>query len=57
MKPAYTLMLDIGTRPDNYAIAKLYKYMMNNDNCGGTCGEIEVDFSNVTAYDVASYMV
>lgn len=45
MKPEFTLMLDIGTKADDYAIAKLYKYMKNNDKCGGCCGEIEVDFS------------
>lgn len=27
VKPQYTLMLDIGTRPDDYAIQKLYKFM------------------------------
>jgi len=24
------MMLDIGTRPNDYAIARLYKYMTNN---------------------------
>ena len=45
MKPDYTLMLDIGTRPNDYAVTRLYKYMLNNKYCGGCCGEIEVDFS------------
>lgn len=45
LQPELTLMLDIGTRPDDYAIAKLYKYMINNKKCGGCCGEIEVDFT------------
>ena len=45
LKPEFTLMLDIGTRPDDYSIAKLFKYMKNSHNCGGCCGEIEVDFS------------
>ena len=39
-------MLDIGTKADDYALTKLYKYMVNNQMCGGCCGEIEVDFSN-----------
>ena len=56
LKPEYTLMLDIGTRPDDYAIAKLYKYMINNKNCGGCCGEIEVDFSDQKEMDI-SYFV
>ena len=50
-------MLDIGTRPDDYAIAKLYKYMVASKDCGGCCGEIEVDFSNHTTGFDASYMV
>lgn len=49
-------MLDIGTRADDYAISKLYKYMIANDNCGGCCGEIEVDFENVREFDW-SYIV
>jgi len=49
-------MLDIGTRPDDYAIAKLYKYMLNNESCGGCCGEIEVDFTEHKGYNV-SYLV
>ena len=44
-------MLDIGTRPDDYAIAKLYKYMLFNSQCGGCCGEIEVDFSEPCSWD------
>mmetsp|Transcript_16094 Transcript_16094/g.27181 ORF Transcript_16094/g.27181 Transcript_16094/m.27181 type:complete len:451 (-) Transcript_16094:1582-2934(-) len=51
-----TLMLDIGTRPDDYAIAKLYKYMINNSKCGGCCGEIEVDFTNNEAFNY-TYLV
>ena len=38
-------MLDIGTRPGPDSIYKLYKYMIETENCGGCCGEIEVDFS------------
>ena len=50
-------MLDIGTRPDHYAIAKLYRYMIKTYNCGGCCGEIEVDFSNHNTGLDASYVV
>lgn len=38
-------MLDIGTRPENHAVYKLYKYMIKSKDCGGCCGEIEVDLS------------
>ena len=38
-------MLDIGTKADDYAILKLFKYMVANKLCGGCCGEIEVDLS------------
>ena len=50
------MMLDIGTRPNDYAIARLYKYMSNNPNCGGCCGEIEVDFSTQDGLNL-SYFV
>ena len=46
LKPEFTLMLDIGTRPDDNAISLLMKYMKAKKNCGGCCGEIEVDFSD-----------
>ena len=39
-------MLDIGTKPQDDSIRKLYKYMRQNKNCGGCCGEIEVDLNN-----------
>lgn len=45
IQPEQCLMLDIGTRADDYAIAKLYKYMLQNKDCGGCCGEIEVDLT------------
>ena len=45
VKPEFCLMLDIGTRPEPYALLKLYKQMKNNKRCGGCCGEIEVDMS------------
>lgn len=43
IKPEYMLMLDIGTKPDNYSLVKLYTHMANQPRCGGCCGEIEVD--------------
>lgn len=46
-------MLDIGTKADDFAITKLYKYMMNNPNCGGCCGEIEVDLASHSGYDLS----
>ena len=39
-------MLDVGTRADDNAILKLYKYMTINPLCGGCCGEIEVDLTD-----------
>jgi len=45
LKPDFTLMLDVGTRADDNAILKLFKYMTLHDTCGGCCGEIEVDLS------------
>jgi len=48
-------MLDVGTRADDYAIAKLYKYMIHNKNCGGCCGEIEVDLSEKQS--ISTYLI
>lgn len=49
-------MLDIGTRPDDHSIYKLYKYMHHHDNCGGCCGEIEVDFADEKGIS-SSYLI
>lgn len=51
LNPKYCMMLDCGTKPVDYALAKLYKYMDHEDNkdCGGCCGEIEVEFEE--SYD------
>lgn len=46
LKPELCLMLDIGTRMDDYALIKLYAHMKADENCGGCCGEIEVDLDS-----------
>ena len=48
-------MLDIGTRPDAYAIHKLYNHMQNNPMAGGVCGEIEIEICEKSSF--ASYFV
>ena len=40
LKPQFTCMLDIGTRPDDYAIQKMYNYMVANPRAGGVSGEV-----------------
>jgi len=52
MKPEYCMVLDIGTRPDKHSVYKLYKYMRKDINCGGCCGEIEVDMTDSDGYFV-----
>ena len=46
LKPKFCLMLDIGTRMEAYALLKLYAHMEADKNCGGCCGEIEVDLDS-----------
>ena len=56
LKPEMVLMLDIGTQADNYALMKLYAHMQADPFCGGCCGEIEVDLSQVDG-GIGSYIV
>ena len=49
-------MLDIGTRADKRAVYKLYRYMRKSPNCGGCCGEIEVEL-NTQEQDSGSYII
>lgn len=55
IKPQFTLMLDIGTRPDTYALQKLYNFMRTHPQAGGVCGEIEIDIAQKSSF--YSYMV
>ena len=50
LRPEHCLMLDIGTRADDYALLKLYNHMKADANCGGCCGEIEVDLTDRNEY-------
>lgn len=43
LNPTYATLLDIGTEPINGAISKLLNHMNLDLNCGGCCGEIEVE--------------
>jgi len=43
LKPEYTLMLDIGTRPDHLSVMKLVNYFDAHPKVGGLCGELEVE--------------
>ena len=49
-------MLDIGTQADEYAIMKLYAHMKADENCGGCCGEIEVDLASTNG-TVGEYLI
>ena len=57
LKPEYCLMLDIGTKPTEYALCKLYRHMVLEKQCGGCCGEIEVDLNNESWLNDSSYFV
>ena len=57
LKPELCLMLDIGTRPEEYALLKLYAHMQADPNCGGCCGEIEVDLDVSNAADLGTYLI
>lgn len=46
LRPELCLMLDIGTKPLTRSVYKLYKYMQVSKNCGGCCGEIEVELDS-----------
>ena len=55
LKPELVLMLDIGTQADEYALMKLYAHMKADPDCGGCCGEIEVDLNQATG-GIAEYL-
>ena len=50
-------MLDIGTMPAENSLLKLYAHMQADVNCGGCCGEIEVDLASTGGGGFFSYLV
>ncbi len=48
LEPEYATLIDIGTEVKNGAIDKLMKHMNSHPDCGGACGEIEVDTSSAS---------
>jgi chitin synthase len=38
LKPAYSILLDVGLRPAKDALFCMYNAMKNNPNIGGVCG-------------------
>ena len=57
LKPELCLMLDIGTRMDDYALLKLYAHMKADPNCGGCCGEIEVDLETPNEGGMGTFLL
>ena len=50
-------MLDIGTQMDKYALLKLYAHMEADQNCGGCCGEIEVDLETPNEGGMSTWLL
>lgn len=57
LKPKLCALFDIGTRPEKDSVIKLYNNMKLKPDCGGCCGEIEVDMSQTGAFAGFSYFV
>ena len=57
LNPKYAFLIDLGTESRPNSISKLYKYMEANPNCGGCCGEIEVDTAVDTPFSFELMMV
>jgi cellulose synthase/poly-beta-1,6-N-acetylglucosamine synthase-like glycosyltransferase len=36
--PKFTILLDVGLRPDKFALVKMYNVMKNQPKIGGVCG-------------------
>ena len=43
-------MIDTGTQPHEYTIMKLYAHMQADPDCGGCCGEIEIDLRQAQGF-------
>lgn len=38
LRPKYSVLLDVGLKPDGHALQKMYRHMKCNDQIGGVCG-------------------
>lgn len=43
LQPTYVQKLDIGSRPSDYGLAKLYKHLEAVPDCGGCCAEVIIE--------------
>ena len=55
LKPDQCLLLDVGTRPEEKTIYRMYKYMVKSKRCGGCQGELEIDLSESS--NIPSYLL
>lgn len=49
LQPQYVQKFDIGTRAGDYSLAKLYKHMEAQQDCGGACSEVVIITDNEKA--------
>lgn len=47
LKPKYTVLLDVGLRPHEQALLKMYRYMKNNSTVGGVCGYMSLKIEQI----------
>lgn len=42
LKPKYTVLLDVGLKPEGQAIMKMYHYLRKHKDTGGVCGYLNL---------------
>ncbi len=47
LKPKYAILLDVGLRPAEDALFKMYNYMHKNPKVGGVCGYMKLKVERV----------
>jgi chitin synthase len=46
LQPEFIQKFDVGTRPGDYSMAKIYKHMLVQTDCGGACSEVVIETNN-----------
>ena len=55
LEPEFCMLVDIGTKPLEQSINKLYEYMWANDDIGGACGDMGVDLKIANGHFILNY--
>ncbi len=47
LNPSYTILMDVGLKPEKESIYRMYYHMKNNPDVGGVCGYMRLKIEQI----------